>query len=509
MSTDPQTEADADTVANRAAQVITRMGADIRALTGERDRYRTAWRSARERAQAYGEGILRVVKDREQYQEWLRQAEERAAMPAAPVAAPPTGQTGLREVIAAALYRHEWPGKQVWEQALAMDREAFLAQADAVLPVLPETARLHDEILTLRADQAKMRDLLRSENERANSAIDRETTAEEAEEEHRLALSDALGLGTGAPWDAIRVRAAELAGQGLVEDDEGDELVCIDECGLCDACGMEPFGTPAEGWREAARFLRSTARASGNRRGALHGARLIETELRRLAAEAPPALCIECGHAYAAHQEGDDPVSPGSCAECPDEEWHDYDGPTDGRPELRLPRHTVNEAEAPDAEADGALRPTPRDRHREAWNALTPQRQAAYLAELDNAGRRQDGTEQAGGPWVAAEAPRTETPAEALCICGHPTRHHCEDACLRTGCGCSDSLEISALPEALEAVLTKRFTELGNPFSEMRRHEQGPDGWPSSRPVGPHQVGEVLRELLAAAPTVTLPGKEA
>ena len=110
---------------------------------------------------------------------------------------------------------------------------------------------------------------------------------------------------------------------------------------------------------------------------------------------------------------------------------------------------------------------------------------------------------------MAAEAPRTETPAEALCICGHPTRHHCEDACLRTGCGCSDSLEISALPEALEAVLTKRFTELGNPFSEMRRHEQGPDGWPSSRPVGPHQVGEVLRELLAAAPTVTLPGKEA
>jgi hypothetical protein len=204
-----------------------------------------------------------------------------------PAAVPPADRAGLRELIAGALYRHEWPGKQVWEQALAMDREAFLAQADAVLPVLPETARLHDEILTLRADQAKMRDLLRSENERANSAIDRETTAEEAEEEHRLALSEALGLGTGAPWDAIRVRAAELAGQGLVEDDEGDELVCIDECGLCDACGMEPFGTPAEGWREAARFLRRTARDSGNREGALHGARLIETELRRLADEAP------------------------------------------------------------------------------------------------------------------------------------------------------------------------------------------------------------------------------
>lgn len=57
-----------------------------------------------------------------------------------PVAAPPTGQAGLREQVAAALYRHEWPRKQVWQQALAMDREVFLAQADAVLSVLPSAA---------------------------------------------------------------------------------------------------------------------------------------------------------------------------------------------------------------------------------------------------------------------------------------------------------------------------------------------------------------------------------
>jgi hypothetical protein len=54
------------------------------------------------------------------------------------------------------------------------------------------------------------------------------------------------------------------------------------------------------------------------------------------------------------------------------------------------------------------------------------------------------------------------------------------------------------MPDRLEAVLTERFTELGNPYSEMRRHEQGPDGWPASHPVGPHHVAEVLRELLAA-----------
>lgn len=73
-------ETDADVVANRAAQVITTMGADIRALTSQRDRYRSAWTSARGRAQAYGEGILRVVEDREAYQQWLKQAETQNAV---------------------------------------------------------------------------------------------------------------------------------------------------------------------------------------------------------------------------------------------------------------------------------------------------------------------------------------------------------------------------------------------------------------------------------------------
>ncbi|MFB7461257.1 hypothetical protein [Streptomyces sp. NPDC056188] len=53
------------------------------------------------------------------------------------------------------------------------------------------------------------------------------------------------------------------------------------------------------------------------------------------------------------------------------------------------------------------------------------------------------------------------------------------------------------LPARLEASLTERYTELGNPFSEMRRREQGPDGWPASHPVGPHHVAQTLRELLA------------
>jgi hypothetical protein len=43
-------EVDADTVAARAAQVISNMGAEIRSLTKERDRYRAAWHNARDRA---------------------------------------------------------------------------------------------------------------------------------------------------------------------------------------------------------------------------------------------------------------------------------------------------------------------------------------------------------------------------------------------------------------------------------------------------------------------------
>ncbi|MFF0588486.1 hypothetical protein ACFYWD_21215 [Streptomyces sp. NPDC003781] len=44
-----ETEAAVDTVANRAAQVISGMGAEIRELRSQRDRYRTAWHSARGR----------------------------------------------------------------------------------------------------------------------------------------------------------------------------------------------------------------------------------------------------------------------------------------------------------------------------------------------------------------------------------------------------------------------------------------------------------------------------
>src|SRR5690606_22184596 len=133
------------------------------------------------------------------------------------------------------------------------------------------------------------------------------------------------------PWLRAEAEdAAPTADQAAVlADDEGDELVCVDQCGSCDACGMEPFGTPAEGWRQAAHFLRRTARESGDRAGALHGARLIEAELRRLADEAqqqersdvgtPEDRCAECGHFQGAHEEAEEPVSVGRCTVCADD----------------------------------------------------------------------------------------------------------------------------------------------------------------------------------------------
>lgn len=103
-----------------------------------------------------------------------------------------------------------------------------------------------------------------------------------ADAEQALLLARIAEL-EAAPAD----RAAVRDSQELAElDREGAELVCVDQCGNCDACGRERFGTPAEGWREAARFLRRTPRESNDFLGAVRGARLIEDELRRRADKA-------------------------------------------------------------------------------------------------------------------------------------------------------------------------------------------------------------------------------
>ncbi|MDX3202099.1 hypothetical protein [Streptomyces scabiei] len=145
----------------------------------------------------------------------------------------------------------------------------------------PTTPPPHHELIVkrLRAANRRVRSVLVANADRLSSPF-----------------ADAPGIN---PWDnfvrpamqqlqrAVNSAAVALAATGRpvteADDGEGDELVCVDQCGSCDACGMEPFGTPAEGWREAARFLRQTARDSGDRAASLHAAHLIEDELRRRA----------------------------------------------------------------------------------------------------------------------------------------------------------------------------------------------------------------------------------
>ncbi|MFJ8538133.1 hypothetical protein [Streptomyces sp. NPDC093591] len=89
-------------------------------------------------------------------------------------------RAALRDRIAEALYAHDHPGHVVPLDGTGME-PAYWQSAGAVLAVLP-------------------------------ASVDR------AAEEHRLALSEALGLGTGAPWDAIHDRVTELGLPPLGQD---------------------------------------------------------------------------------------------------------------------------------------------------------------------------------------------------------------------------------------------------------------------------------------------------
>lgn len=69
-------------------------------------------------------------------------------------------------------------------------------------------------------------------------------------EAHRLALSEALGLGTGAPWDAIRDRAAEL-GRLADEAQPATDQPTVHRCNNCegidpDTCFNNPHRPPEQ-----------------------------------------------------------------------------------------------------------------------------------------------------------------------------------------------------------------------------------------------------------------------
>jgi hypothetical protein len=95
---------------------------------------------------------------------------------------------------------------------------------------LTETSR---RLLEQRQEMAAERFVWQERGDRAESRVRQLEAAAPVDratvEEHRLALSDALGLGTGAPWDAIRDRVTELALPPLGQDPVARRLGLVAE----------------------------------------------------------------------------------------------------------------------------------------------------------------------------------------------------------------------------------------------------------------------------------------
>lgn len=145
--------------------------------------------------------------------------------------------------------------------------------------------------------------------------------------------------------DRIRRALCEASGNGFMW---GTDMLEPDEYGdVADAVlavlppTADRAAVIAATARACAEHLRDTYSdmwtADAARSLELHAARIERGEptalLHRMAdkaqqqpdTETQPATCAECDHPHAAHREGDDPVSPGQCSACPDDDaWHDY-----------------------------------------------------------------------------------------------------------------------------------------------------------------------------------------
>ena len=106
----------------------------------------------------------------------------------------------------------------------------------------------------------------------------------------------------GAPPSAA-VPAPPPADRAAILTEAADAVFALDYDVMVGEEGDENLGSMREAWDL----------------GTIHAEKL----LRRLAAEAPP-VCVECGHPQAVHREGDDPVTPGTCSACSDDDRHDY-----------------------------------------------------------------------------------------------------------------------------------------------------------------------------------------
>ncbi|WP_333744087.1 hypothetical protein [Streptomyces ardesiacus] len=291
---------------------------------------------------------------------------------------PPADRTALRDRIADALTEADgWVFAPGFKEG-SPTYQGYLKQADAVLAVLPAPA-------DRTADTGGFE--LPGDTEIRTAAL-REVEAALSERAERLTGeyndSDILHEDGPAATVATWKRAAELvrrvADETAATETQAAAPVCI--CGhpeerhfedVCQTCGCGDYLEPGdaaeviERWRQAALKARAEAEAQQ------------EVDVDTLAR----LMCDADVHV----NNGDYPG------------WDDLSKtPGLGQDEVRkaarylLKRlHIAERQPAAGARQDGAQRPGLRERHRAAWNALTPEEQTARLAELDAIDEEQDG----------------------------------------------------------------------------------------------------------------------
>lgn len=145
----------------------------------------------------------------------------------------------LRNRVAAALYRHEWPNAGPWADALAMDRETFLALARAVLAELaPELERGTEGLAARRlaADGIRRVAAARGWSDWAAAYIhpDEDFDQDAVEAEHRTRaeqLEELLDIAheTSNTSEAARAAAVQRAEEAETALAARIPLICSDE----------------------------------------------------------------------------------------------------------------------------------------------------------------------------------------------------------------------------------------------------------------------------------------
>ncbi|MER7053418.1 hypothetical protein [Streptomyces sp. NPDC000351] len=435
-------EVDADTVANRAAQVITAMGADVRELKHSRDRYRAAWRNARRRAAVLSAEITRRAPLLGEYAAQIANLRTMYDASEARVSDLIDERDQLLETRtdrAAVLREAADQYAKLTDQNEAYDREHGELDEEArlrhevVRDVVTGLRRMADETAATETDEQRAD---REETERDHARGDHThcglTCETEMPTEHLRNFVIAKGYpGTKGALDELLRRArAEAAAvlpapadQAAVRDalhraDEAEARATAMERGMesTAADALKHRGCHSKLMAQCQRAERAEAEVEqlradraavlcveANRIDATraqfpiavqNGITWATAELRRHAAECPEcgttAACNDgpcplrrradetaatdtgcwCGHAEHRHwTDAPSMTFPNGCHDC-----RGWDGAHVYGQDLPW---------VPEQLAAGAHQPGLRERHRAAWAALTPEQQAARLAELD------------------------------------------------------------------------------------------------------------------------------